>query len=391
MRLYSVYQLSVEDFSKGVLKGYYSEPLSVSEMLDMVSVTYDRSLELKTNMLNTSVTILDYLNTTSGPNMTEQEARYFLALKTEIYKKANCTCTLGFQSIRREIVKTNPDLAKRFLPESKCGVIYKSCRSFSFQSLASSVENNFNKICRGEEVSISEVSKKYATNSHQRTCSYVHNNNPRLLLQPIKVEMLNKNNPYIAIANDVITEKEISFIQSFARERLMRGTVTTKLGPRPSTNKISQTTIIPFSESRKHLKSFLTRLYALSNLHERSFERLQVANYSVGGVYNIHVDLLFPGVKENFTLATNNRLLTVVTYLNDVTDGGETVFPEFGIRSQPKKGNVLMFFNLFRNGTGNTLTKHGSCPIIYGEKWIANQWVTRNGQEFTYPCTKEFE
>ena len=39
-----------------------------------------------------------------------------------------------------------------------------------------------------------------------------------------------------------------------------------------------------------------------------------------------------------------NRIVTLIVYLNDVTEGGATVFPKLNLRFQPKKGTGLIFY-----------------------------------------------
>ncbi|XP_052799346.1 uncharacterized protein LOC128230961 [Mya arenaria] len=78
------------------------------------------------------------------------------------------------------------------------------------------------------------------------------------------------------------------------------------------------------------------------------------SNYGVGGQYDVHVDFVFAEASSDKDFDPDmfdQRLVSVVTYLNDVEDGGATVFPELGIKVNPRKGTAVMFYSLFRNGT----------------------------------------
>lgn len=390
MTLYSVYKLSTLDLINGKIANHLTKPLSNEEVLDLVNITMSKSRLVKTNMLNASLHILTQLNKTRRSEMSRKEMTHMLTLMVKVYIKLNCLCAPDFKDLRERILKDNPQVAKTVLPQHKCDK-EKACSYLSMKMNLHKQDENYHKLCRNERTELSEAAKIIVTKPYKRFCHYVHNSNPGFRLQPFKVEVLNDKMPYMAIVHEIITDKEIMAVKNFASEHLQRGTVTTIKGQRASDNKISQTTLLPTTFTNKHLLRFQRRLLGLTSLNFRSFERIQVANYGVGGFYNLHLDFLFPRIRENFTDTTNNRLITITTYLNDVENGGTTVFPDLGLRSQPKKGNALMFYNLFRNGTGNTLTKHASCPILYGDKWIANQWALRNGQEFTYPCTTKFE
>jgi prolyl 4-hydroxylase len=71
--------------------------------------------------------------------------------------------------------------------------------------------------------------------------------------------------------------------------------------------------------------------------------------------------------------------------------GGLTAFPRIGITAKPIKGSGLFWFNTKGSGESEPLSLHGGCPIIYGQKWVANQWVRYNSQMFARPCDKSMK
>lgn len=106
-------------------------------------------------------------------------------------------------------------------------------------------------------------------------------------------------------------------------------------------------------------------------------EPLQVVNYPKGGFFSPHYDAC-EGDKE-FCSRMNGldgpRLFTVLLYLNDNFDGGETVFPKINKSVKPEKGKAVIFRNVDKNGVIITQALHGGEPIKSGEKWIANKWI----------------
>ena len=86
--------------------------------------------------------------------------------------------------------------------------------------------------------------------------------------------------------------------------------------------------------------------------------------------------------------------MTVLFYLNDVIEGGETHFPQIGLTVHPKRGRVVIWPNIaYSTKQGalpetrpslNRQTHHASLPVMQGHKYVATQWVhagpVRTGQ-----------
>jgi prolyl 4-hydroxylase len=75
--------------------------------------------------------------------------------------------------------------------------------------------------------------------------------------------------------------------------------------------------------------------------------------------------------------------------MSDVTKGGDTVFPYIKVRVPPRKGNAAFWYNLRSSGEDDYYTRHAACPVLLGNKWVANKWIYEHGQEFRRPCTPD--
>jgi hypothetical protein len=119
------------------------------------------------------------------------------------------------------------------------------------------------------------------------------------------------------------------------------------------------------------------RLCALAGLPPSNAEGLQVMHYKVGDFFAPHFDAWdteFPG--HAATLAQQGqRAVTVLVYLNDDLEGGETDFPRLGIRHRGKKGDGLMFRNVDAEGGRDTRLLHAGLPPTAGEKWLLSLWI----------------
>ena len=107
-------------------------------------------------------------------------------------------------------------------------------------------------------------------------------------------------------------------------------------------------------------------------------ESLQVLHYEVGESFKPHFDFWEHGFEGHAgTMAKyGQRVFTVLVYLNEDFDGGETDFPRLGVRYRgAKKGDGLIFRNVDDLGMGDRRTLHAGLPPTRGEKWLASLWI----------------
>jgi len=106
-------------------------------------------------------------------------------------------------------------------------------------------------------------------------------------------------------------------------------------------------------------------------------EGIQILHYPVGGEYKAHFDYFPPDDPGSQThLARGGqRVSTLVMYLNDVVEGGETTFPSIHLTVTPKKGAAAYFEYGNHLGQVDPLSLHAGCPVLAGEKWIATKWM----------------
>jgi len=129
-------------------------------------------------------------------------------------------------------------------------------------------------------------------------------------------------------------------------------------------------------------------------------EDLQVLRYEAGQKYEEHWDWFEQEeLKKMDESDLTNRIATILIYLSDVEEGGETSFsqshwlnetaqrhsqPSECARNRvfvkPSKGDALLFWDLKPDGqTGDKWSMHAGCPVIRGEKWSATKWY-HNGE-----------
>jgi prolyl 4-hydroxylase len=72
--------------------------------------------------------------------------------------------------------------------------------------------------------------------------------------------------------------------------------------------------------------------------------------------------------------------------MTDIEKGGYTAFPYVKTRIPPIKNGAAFWYNLNPLGVGDSYTKHAACPVILGEKWVGNKWISEPDQMFIRKC-----
>ncbi|RRT59514.1 hypothetical protein BHE74_00017817, partial [Ensete ventricosum] len=130
-----------------------------------------------------------------------------------------------------------------------------------------------------------------------------------------------------------------------------------EVGIQPTTQQTHSSKVLSFSYQHRPLKSGL--LYSLKFLQkmESSFKCLgSNLKYETNQFYRPHHDYF----SDTFNLKRGGqRVATMLMYLSDDVEGGETYFP--------------MVSGLDGETDPNSL--HGGCAVLGGEKWSATKWM----------------
>ena len=189
---------------------------------------------------------------------------------------------------------------------------------------------------------------------------------------------LRMTKPVVAVFDNILSLAECDELIRLSRIKLKRSTIVD-----PNTGKEE------VIEERSSYGTFFTlnendfiinlerRIGAVMNLPVENGEGLQILNYKVGGEYKPHFDYFPPGDPGSAVhLAKGGqRVSTLVIYLNDVEEAGETIFPDLGLSVTPRKGAAVYFEYCNSRNQIDPLTLHGGTPVVAGEKWIATKWM----------------
>jgi len=130
-------------------------------------------------------------------------------------------------------------------------------------------------------------------------------------------------------------------------------------------------------DSDDFVKKMSDKIKDYTSTHNRYTEEFQVVNYKEGGFFRPHYDACDGDGNYCRKMDGDNgaRYLTVLIYLNNVEEGGETIFPNINKSVKPEKGKMVIFQNVDDSGHIITQSYHGGEPVKKGEKWICNKWI----------------
>jgi hypothetical protein len=119
------------------------------------------------------------------------------------------------------------------------------------------------------------------------------------------------------------------------------------------------------------------RVCALAGLPAVNAETTQVLHYKVGDYFAPHFDFWEPDGQAHVATLRDygQRAFTVLVYLNDDLEGGETEFLKLGLLHRGRKGDALVFRNVNAQGEPDRRTLHAGRPPTRGEKWLLSIWI----------------
>lgn len=187
------------------------------------------------------------------------------------------------------------------------------------------------------------------------------------------------------------TSEHCESIVKMARAQLAPSTLALREGETENSTKGIRTSsgmFISASEDNTGILDYIEEKIARATMIPRSHgEAFNVLRYEIGQKYNSHYDAFNAA---EYGPQKSQRIASFLLYLSDVEEGGETMFPfeggrnldgtyDFekciGLKVKPRKGDGLLFYSLFPNGTIDATSLHGSCGVIRGEKWVATKWI----------------
>lgn len=190
--------------------------------------------------------------------------------------------------------------------------------------------------------------------------------------------------PRIFYIEKFLTDAECNHLMERAKPQLKRSTVVSNALVNGNVDQVdaartSQGMFLERPSWDKIVQRVEKKIADLTRLPESHGEGMQILRYALGGEYRPHYDYFDPHTPGGAACYNRGgqRVASMIIYLTDTEEGGETIFPEVGVAVQPVKGSAVLFYNCTPDGKEDPLSLHGGAPVLKGEKWVAVKWLRK--------------
>ncbi|KAG2696551.1 hypothetical protein I3843_07G061800 [Carya illinoinensis] len=201
--------------------------------------------------------------------------------------------------------------------------------------------------------------------------------------------------PRAFVYHNFLTKEECEYLISLAKPHMEKSTVVDSETGKSKDSRVRTSSGTFLARGRdKIIRNIEKKIAGFTFLPVEHGEGFQILHYEVGQKYEPHFDYF---LDEFNTKNGGQRMATVLMYLSDVEEGGETVFPaamgnfssvpwwnelsdcgKEGLSVKPKMGDALLFWSMKPDATLDPSSLHGGCPVIKGNKWSATKWLHIN-------------
>lgn len=198
--------------------------------------------------------------------------------------------------------------------------------------------------------------------------------------------------PRAFLYHNFLSKEECEYLISLAKPHMVKSTVVDSKTGRSKDSRVRTSSGMFLRRGRdKVIRDIEKRIADWTFIPVEHGEGLQVLHYEIGQKYEPHYDYF---LDEFNTKNGGQRIATVLMYLSDVEEGGETIFPaakgnvsavpwwdelsecgKKGLAVKPNMGDALLFWSMRPDASLDPSSLHGSCPVISGNKWSATKWM----------------
>ena len=177
--------------------------------------------------------------------------------------------------------------------------------------------------------------------------------------------------------SNVLEEWECNQLISYAKTRLVKSKVIDTDSYGKEKIDIGRTNshfefVEPLDIEVKGIRQYIqTRISEVLNIPIENQETPGILHYDIGEEYQAHWDYFDKNTKwwDYVQDTGGQRLYSVLIYLNNVDEGGETEYPLLKLKVKPELGTMLIHKNIEDDGTPIESSFHAGLPPVSNEKW----------------------
>eukprot|EP00928_Gymnodinium_smaydae_P013709 TRINITY_DN14981_c0_g5_i1.p1 TRINITY_DN14981_c0_g5~~TRINITY_DN14981_c0_g5_i1.p1 ORF type:complete len:515 (+),score=73.00 TRINITY_DN14981_c0_g5_i1:31-1575(+) len=177
------------------------------------------------------------------------------------------------------------------------------------------------------------------------------------------VELINRN-PNVFYVRDFLTKDECARLIKKGRKNLQPSQTAKSAHLRSSKSAVA---------TQREVPTVVSKIRSLVGCEASSLSYIGLTRYVKGEFYKQHYDGQ-DGKMTSSGFRDAARLVTVLVYLNDVREGGETDFTFLNLSVKPKCGAALLFYPMTTDYKNDDRTLHESFEAV-DEKWILTTWM----------------
>jgi prolyl 4-hydroxylase len=221
--------------------------------------------------------------------------------------------------------------------------------------------------------------------------------------------ILLSSRPRIIYYPNFVSDREIEAILAMGAPKLRPS--KTDAGLKQDIRSSIATFFTPEDEKLPEIMAVKKRAFDVTKIHYENQEELQMQRYLAPR--DMQKDFYIPHYDSDAS-HVNKRVCTLILYLEEPEEGGETIFPMVHTNStirhkatwsteattamamnmwrdgicdkaargesdvlaiKPKRGSAVLFYTLTPDGKVDPHSIHGSCPVLKGQKTVCQQWV----------------
>jgi hypothetical protein len=186
-------------------------------------------------------------------------------------------------------------------------------------------------------------------------------------------------NPLVRAFPEFVTDPVCDWLIEQARPRLKRALIYDPVGGKDIADHMRTNSAAGFDLACADVVQIVvqTRIAAATGIPLHHMEGPTVLHYAPGEQITNHYDFVNPRT-PNYAeeiARRGERIATFLVYLNDDYEGGETDFPNLGLRYHGAKRGGLLFANALPSGEPDLRMVHAGLPPTDNAKWLMTQFI----------------